>query len=65
MSLIDRYVAEVGRHLPEKDRSDIETEIQTMIEDTLDFIGAAGITGICVWSMIDSIRKSRQLKQKS
>jgi hypothetical protein len=36
MSLIDRYVAEVGRHLPEKDRTDIEAEIRSMLEDTLD-----------------------------
>lgn len=36
MKLIDRYIAEVGRHLPEKDRSDIEAEIRSMIEDTLD-----------------------------
>jgi hypothetical protein len=36
MSLMDRYIAEVGRHLPEKDRSDIEAEIRSMIEDMLD-----------------------------
>jgi hypothetical protein len=36
MSLIDRYVAEVGRHLPEKDRSDIETEIRTMVDDMIE-----------------------------
>jgi hypothetical protein len=36
MSLIDRYIAEVGRHLPEKDRADIEAEIRSMIEDTLE-----------------------------
>ena len=36
MSLIDRYIAEVGRHLPEKDRSDIEAEIRSMIEDMLE-----------------------------
>lgn len=36
MSLIDRYVASVGRHLPEKDRADIEAEIRSMIEDTLE-----------------------------
>ncbi len=35
MSLMNRYIAEVGRHLPEKDRSDIEAEIRSMIEDTL------------------------------
>jgi hypothetical protein len=36
MSLIDRYIAEVGRHLPEKDRSDIENEIRTMVDDMID-----------------------------
>lgn len=36
MNLIDRYVDEVGRHLPEKDRSDIEAEIRSMVEDTLE-----------------------------
>jgi hypothetical protein len=36
MNLINRYIAEVGRHLPEKDRSDIEAEIRSMIEDMLD-----------------------------
>lgn len=36
MSLIDKYVAEVGRHLPEKDRADIENEIRTMVDDMLE-----------------------------
>jgi hypothetical protein len=36
MSLIDRYMAEVGRHLPEKDRSDIEAEIRSMLEDMIE-----------------------------
>jgi hypothetical protein len=36
MSLIDRYIAEVGRHLPDKDRADIEAEIRSMLEDTID-----------------------------
>ncbi|MCC6500313.1 MAG: hypothetical protein IT313_08620 [Anaerolineales bacterium] len=36
MNLIDRYVAEVGRHLPEKDRADIEAEIRSLIEDMLE-----------------------------
>ncbi|HEX2994835.1 MAG TPA: hypothetical protein VHP14_08425 [Anaerolineales bacterium] len=36
MNFIDRYVAEIGRHLPEKDRTDIEAEIRSMIEDMLD-----------------------------
>ncbi|RPJ25992.1 MAG: hypothetical protein EHM33_13110, partial [Chloroflexi bacterium] len=42
MSLIDRYVAEVGRHLPEKDRADIEAEIRSMLEDTLEERKQAG-----------------------
>lgn len=41
MNLIDRYVAEVGRHLPEKDRADIEAEIRSMVDDMLDERGAS------------------------
>jgi hypothetical protein len=36
MELIDAYVKEVGRHLPEKMRADLEQEIRSMIEDTLE-----------------------------
>ena len=36
MNLIDRYIAEVGRHLPEKSREDIEAEIRSMLEDMID-----------------------------
>jgi hypothetical protein len=43
MSLIDRYVAEVGRHLPEKDRSDIEAEIRSMVNDMIDERGQSAV----------------------
>ncbi len=36
MELVDRYVHEVGRHLPRRGRADIEAEIRSLIEDTLD-----------------------------
>lgn len=36
MKLIDLYITEVGRHLPAKNREDIEKEIRSMIEDMLD-----------------------------
>jgi hypothetical protein len=36
MNLVDRYIAEVGRHLPEKNRADIEAEIRSMLEDMLE-----------------------------
>jgi hypothetical protein len=36
MELIDRYVAEVGRNLPEKMRPDIERELSSTLEDMLD-----------------------------
>jgi len=36
MSLIDRYVTEVGQNLPRKDRADLEAEIRSLIEDTLE-----------------------------
>jgi hypothetical protein len=36
MNLIDRYIAEVGRHLPEKNRDDIEAEIRSTLEDMVE-----------------------------
>jgi hypothetical protein len=36
MDLIDRYIAEVGKYLPPKNRSDIEAEIRSTLEDMLD-----------------------------
>jgi len=34
--MIDQYVFEVGENLPEKQRADLEKEIRSLIEDTLD-----------------------------
>ncbi len=34
--LVTRYVSEVGRHLPEKTRADLEKEIRSLIEAALD-----------------------------
>ena len=36
MNLIDRYIAEVGKHLPHKQRADIEAEIRSTLEDMLE-----------------------------
>jgi len=36
MELIDRYVNEVGRHLPRKDRADIQVELQSTLVDMLE-----------------------------
>lgn len=36
MSLIERYVTEVGKHLPRKNRLDIETELRSTLEDMLE-----------------------------
>ena len=36
MELIDRYVAEVGRQLPEKMRADIENEMRSTLEDMVE-----------------------------
>ncbi len=36
MELIDRYVQEVGRHLPRKNRTDIQAELQSTLVDTLE-----------------------------
>jgi hypothetical protein len=40
MDLIDRYVHEVGRHLPRKNRSDIRAELHSSLTDALE--GQAG-----------------------
>lgn len=36
MNLIDRYVREIGRKLPQKTRADIEKEIRSAVEDMLE-----------------------------
>jgi hypothetical protein len=36
MSLIDRYIHEVGRHLPRKNRADIQAELRSLLVDTLE-----------------------------
>ena len=36
MDLIDRYLHEVGRYLPPKQRDDIVTELRSLLEDTLE-----------------------------
>jgi hypothetical protein len=36
MNLIDKYITEVGKHLPRKGRADIEAEIRSTLEDMLE-----------------------------
>jgi hypothetical protein len=36
MELIDLYVNEVGQHLPVKQRADLEAEIRSLVEDTVE-----------------------------
>jgi len=36
MNLLDKYVAEIGKHLPRNQRADIEKEIRSTLEDMLD-----------------------------
>ncbi len=36
MSLIERYIYEVGRHLPRKNRSDIQAELRSSLVDALE-----------------------------
>jgi HAAS len=43
MNLIDRYLSEVGKHLPRKNRQDIQRELRSILEDMLaDRSQAAG-----------------------
>lgn len=65
MSLIDRYVAEVGRHLPEKDRSDIEAEIRSMVDDMLDERGQSAVNNeTIVAETLEEIGDPRLLAEK-
>ncbi|MBW7881811.1 MAG: hypothetical protein H3C34_04100 [Caldilineaceae bacterium] len=41
---IDRYVAAVGRLLPERERADVEMEIRSLIQDELEDAGAYDLT---------------------
>jgi len=43
MNLLDRYVAEVGKYLPRKQRADIEQEIRSTLEDMLEERNQAGV----------------------
>jgi hypothetical protein len=36
MNLIDKYIVEVGKHLPRRQRADIEAEIRSTLEDMLE-----------------------------
>src|SRR5512145_615288 len=36
MNLIDKYIAEVGKHLPRRQRADIQAEIRSTLEDMLE-----------------------------
>jgi len=36
MNLLDKYMVEVGKHLPRKNRLDLQTEIRSTIEDMLE-----------------------------
>lgn len=36
MNLIDKYIEEVGKHLPRRNRADIEAEIRSTLEDMLE-----------------------------
>lgn len=36
MNLIDRYVHEVGRHLPRSQRSDVEAELRSLLQDMVE-----------------------------
>ncbi len=40
MKLIDRYIEQVGEYLPARDREDIQKEIRSILEDTLENRGA-------------------------
>ena len=36
MNLLDKYMVQVGKHLPRKNRLDLQAEIRSTIEDMLE-----------------------------
>ncbi len=36
MNLLDKYICEIGKHLPRKNRADLEAEIRSTLEDMLE-----------------------------
>ena len=36
MELIEAYIVEIGKHLPGKDRADVQQEIRSLLQDALD-----------------------------
>ena len=58
---IDRYGAEVGRMLPERNRADVEKEIRSLLQDAADAeeSGADPPTSRCSPSCASSARRAR------
>lgn len=57
MDKIDVYVREVGRNLPPKTRSDIEKEIRSLIEDTLEDESASQGRAVDEAMLMDVLRR--------
>ncbi|MDQ3004387.1 MAG: hypothetical protein M3R47_03275 [Chloroflexota bacterium] len=67
MSLIERYIAEVGRHLPEKNREDIEAEIRSTLEDMIEERGhqtGKPVTDEVVAAVLEQLGDPKLLAQK-
>jgi hypothetical protein len=56
MNLLDRYISEIGEHLPHKSRSDIETEIRSTLEDMLEDCSAASGSPVDDEMIIDLLK---------
>jgi hypothetical protein len=54
MSLIDRYIHEVGRHLPRKNRADIQAELRSLLVDTLEDRAGGEPTEAEIVAMLES-----------
>ncbi|MEE8355668.1 MAG: hypothetical protein V3R33_00025 [Anaerolineales bacterium] len=61
MSLIDRYIQEVGRHLPRKNRADIKAELRSSMVDNLEDRYGSDPTESQVADFLKEFRKPREV----
>ena len=61
MSLIDRYIQEVGRHLPRKNRADIIAELRSSIVDNLEDRYSSGPAESDIGDFLRELGKPREV----
>jgi hypothetical protein len=61
MNLIERYIHQVGRHLPRKNRSDIQAELRSLLSDALEDRAGSDPTEADVVALLQEFGPPRQV----